>query len=55
MQDDLGYTALGVACAEGHRDVAAILIKRGATVDYLNKVRQYDHHHCGIDRMVCSV
>ena len=39
MQDDLGFTALSLACQEGHRDVAAVLIKRGATVDYLNKVR----------------
>ena len=39
MQDDLGFTALGIACQEGHVDVAGLLIKRGAAIDYQNKVR----------------
>ena len=39
MQDNIGTTALEAACQKGHRDVAAVLIERGATVDYLNKVR----------------
>ena len=39
MQDDLGFTALQAACQEGKKDVALLLIERGAKVDYLNKVR----------------
>ena len=39
MQDVLGYTALGIACQVGHADVACLLIEKGATVDYQNKVR----------------
>ena len=39
MQDDLGFTALGIACHEGHVDVTQLLIERGATIDYQNKVR----------------
>ena len=39
MQDDLGYTALGIACDQGHVDVARLLIERGAAIDYQNKVR----------------
>ena len=38
MQDDLGFTALGVACQEGHTEVAHLLIEKGATVDYQYKV-----------------
>ena len=40
MQNEVGCTALWLACQNGHRDVAAVLIKKGATVDYLNKVRR---------------
>ena len=39
MQNDLGSTALGTACAQGHVDVAQLLIERGAAIDYQNKVR----------------
>ena len=39
MQDDLGFTALGTACQQGHTEVARLLIEKGATVDYQNKVR----------------
>ena len=39
MQDDLGFTALGAACQQGHVDVARLLIERGAAIDYQNKVR----------------
>ena len=39
MQDDLGFTALMVACQEGHVDVTQLLIDRGAAIDYQNKVR----------------
>ena len=39
MQDDLGFTALGIACQEGHVNVARLLIERGAAIDYQNKVR----------------
>ena len=35
-----GSTALIVASQCGHSEVAAVLIARGATVDYKNKVRQ---------------
>ena len=38
MQDHLGFTALGAACQEGHTEVARLLIEKGATVDYQNKV-----------------
>ena len=36
----LGSTALRVASANGHREVVAVLIARGATVDYKDEVRQ---------------
>ena len=39
MQDDLGFTALGIASQEDHVDVAQLLIERGAAIDYQNKVR----------------
>ena len=39
MQDDLGFTALGIACQEGHIDIARLFIERGAAIDYQNKVR----------------
>ena len=39
MQDDLGFTALGIACQEGFVEVARLLIERGAAIDYQNKVR----------------
>ena len=39
MQNDLGGTALIAACQEGHIDVAGLLIKRGAAIDYQDKVR----------------
>ena len=37
---DTRASALIIACEEGHTEVAAVLIARGATVDYKNKVRQ---------------
>ena len=39
MQDDLGFTALGIACQQGHVNVARLLIEREAAIDYQNKVR----------------
>ena len=39
MQDHLGFTALMVACQEGHTDVSRLLIEWGASIDRLNKVR----------------
>ena len=39
MQDHLGFTALGIACQEGHLDVSRLLIERGASIDHQNKVR----------------
>ena len=39
MQRDLGFTALEVACQEGHINVTRLLIERGAAIDYQNKVR----------------
>jgi ankyrin repeat protein len=39
MQDHLGSTALIAASLEGHVDVTRLLIKRGAAIDYQNKVR----------------
>lgn len=37
-QDDYGFTALGIACQEGHIEVARLLIDHGAAIDYRNKV-----------------
>ena len=39
MQNDLGFTALGIASQEGHVEVVRLLIERGASIDYQNKVR----------------
>ena len=39
MQDNLGFTALGTACSQGHIDVSRLLIERGASIDHQNKVR----------------
>ena len=39
MQDD-GASALCIASAEGHTKVVDLLISRGATVDYQDKVRE---------------
>ena len=38
MQDDYGDTALIPACGAGHVMVAAVLIEKGALVNYQNKV-----------------
>ena len=38
MQDEFGDTALMEACDAGHVDTAALLIDKGARVDYKNKV-----------------
>ena len=54
MQDEYGETALFAACQEGHYDPAALLIDRGADVNYLSKVRS-SHVHGQHGRMVCSV
>ena len=35
-----GSTALRIASVHGHREVVAVLIARGATVDYKDEVRQ---------------
>ena len=54
MQDERGETALFAASQEGRYDPAALLIKHGADVNYLNKVRPlYVHGQHG--RMVSSV
>ena len=37
-QDDYSFTALGIACQEGHIEVARLLIDHGAAIDYRNKV-----------------
>ena len=39
IQNEWGNTALIVACRGGHVATADLLIKRGAKVNYLNKVR----------------
>ena len=54
MQDEYGATALFAACSQGRYDPAALLIDRGAEVNYLSKVRplHVDGQH---GRMVCSV
>ena len=39
MQDGFSSTALIVACQQGHVHVARLLIKRGAAIDYQDKVR----------------
>lgn len=38
VQDDYGFTALGIACQEGHIDVVRLLIDSGAAINYQNKV-----------------
>ena len=38
MQEDYGETALIGACAAGHVMVAAVLIEKGALVNYRSKV-----------------
>ena len=42
MQNDFGETALVAAVSEGHLQVAEILVKNGADVNYRNKVRAFD-------------
>ena len=50
MQDEFGESPLIQASYHGHVATCRLLIERGATVDYQNKVRLlYVHHHCGID------
>ena len=39
IQDDIGSTALVAAVNKGHFHVAEILVKNGADVNYINKVR----------------
>ena len=39
MQDEYGETALIAACGQGHVTIAALLIEKGALVNYQNKVR----------------
>ena len=39
VQDD-GATALCIASSEGHAEVVDLLISRGATVDYQDKVHE---------------
>ena len=38
MQDEWGDTPLIEACGEGHVMVAAVLIEKGALINYKNKV-----------------
>ena len=44
MQNMFGDTALFAACSQGRLDTAAVLIKHGATVNNLNKVRSLCVH-----------
>ena len=39
MQNEYGETALIAACGQGHVTIAALLIEKGALVNYLSKVR----------------
>ena len=39
LQDDIGETPLVAAVNKGHLQVAEILVKNGANVNYRNKVR----------------
>ena len=41
MQDEFGDTALIEACDGGHMAVAALLIDKGARVNYKNKVSKF--------------
>ena len=50
-QEEWGDTALINACREGHVTTAALLINRGAAVNYLTKVSCL---HCCIDKGVVS-
>ena len=38
VQDDVGYSALIVACLGGFVEVVRVLLKHGADIDYQNKV-----------------
>ena len=38
-QDEFGFTSLCIASQNGHHEVATLLIKKGAVVDYVCKVR----------------
>ena len=50
MQDEFGESPLIKASYCGHVATCRLLIERGATVDYQNKVRLlYVHHYCGVD------
>ena len=54
MQDDLGWTALMGAVANGHLDVSTLLLEHGAVVNYQDKVRLlYVHGQHG--GMMCLV
>ena len=44
MQNELGNTPLHAVCAEGHLDVATVLVQNGAVVDFENKVRIFYVH-----------
>ena len=38
VQDEYGSTALEIACHKGHTKIAEMLLKKGAMMDYRNKV-----------------
>ena len=44
LQDDIGNTPLGTACAKGHLDVATVLIQNGADVNLESEVRLFYVH-----------
>ena len=46
IQDEYGFTALGIACQEGHIEVASLLIDYGASVTYQNKVSLLEISYC---------
>ena len=50
-----GSTALCIASAKGHTEVVELLISRGATVDYQDKVHESVNGICIVVMIVRSV
>ena len=44
MQDGFEESPLFAACSQGYLDTAAVLIKHGAMINYVNKVRPLCQH-----------